>query len=139
MSFDLSTIADDLGDRLREVLPGFDVRNADLAAGTYTLDMLLTYEQLDISAEFDGSRLPTGWVGVDFQLTLAAPETDPEAGTARLSAALPAVCRALDGLDDLVWNRAIKARDNAGTFYNMPISLLAQYPEPDEEPDPQEG
>lgn len=129
MSFDLATVAAELEAHLIASLPGINVRDIDAAAPTTQLSVTLTYEQLNISAEFEGQRLAANYVAVNFNLVLAAPEADPSKGTRTATAKLPDVCRALDASDQIMWSRADKGRDSSGTFYSIPVTLFAHYSE----------
>lgn len=132
MSYEIATVAPALEATLKEALPGWSVSNIDLGPRTNTLNIGLTYEQLDVSSEFAGQRLAAGWLAVTFNLVLSAPEQDPAKATARVFANLPDLIDVLDALDDLVWTTASKARDAAGTFYTVPMTVFARTNTPDE-------
>lgn len=127
---------------LTAVLPtDWSIRDAEADTG-HSLDVVLYYEQGDLVTTINGGAVPPGHVGVEYTLTLTAPETDPQKGTGRVTNAAMDLLPALDTLSDLYWDRAEKVRLNTGeTAYRLPVVHLSTYtptptPEPDPEPDP---
>ncbi len=128
-----------LTDSLRAVLPtGWKVVDAE-AGASKSLGTVLYYEQMDVSNEMNSVPLGPGFVGVDFMLTLTAPQSDPEKGTRMVTAALLELLPALDSLEDLYWGpTAEKARLETGeTSYRIPVTFISTYlsltPTPEEE------
>jgi len=132
--FALPTVADALEQRLAAAINvpyPFPIRDIDNGAKSNRTHAELTYEQTDVSAFFEGQRLADGWVAVNFELGLSAPEMDPEKGNETLFTLLPLLINALDDMDDIQWSTASKGRDSSGTFYKIPITLFATTKETD--------
>lgn len=110
---------------------------------TQSLGIVLYYEQGALVTTLNGGPVPSGYLGVEFTLTLAAPEADPEKGTKRVTRAITSLLPALDAMSSVYWDRAEKVRlDTGETTYRLTIVSLSRYrtptpnPEPDTEPDP---
>lgn len=138
----INTLTADLAAALKAALPAdWSIWDAEGPAG-HALGVVLYYEQGDLVTTINGGPVPPGCVGVEYTLTLTAPETDPEKGTATATAAAMDLLPALDGLSDLYWDRAQKMRLPTGeTAYRLAVVYLSTYratptPEPDPEPDP---
>lgn len=114
---------------LREALPtDWRIQDAE-AKVTKSLGVVLFYEQGNVSNEVSGTRMSPAHVGVDFTLTLTAPQTDPVKGTREVTSALLELLPALDALEDLYWGpTAEKIRLESGeTAYRIPITFLSRY------------
>lgn len=141
MSSDLAPVdrlTAELVEGLTAVLPtDWKLIDAESQAAT-ALQVVLFYEQGDLVTTLNGKPVPTGYVGVEYTLTLVAPEAEPQKGTARVSAAMLDLLPALDALDDLYWDRAGKMRLTTGeTAYRLEVVHLSQYttrPTPDPTP-----
>lgn len=128
-----TTRADKLIERLETVLgdalpEGWRVQDAE-GQTTTTLSMVLYYEQGNVRNEVPPANLPAGYLGVDFTLTVAAPEKDPVKGTRSATEGLLVVLPILDGLADIFWGpEAQKERLTTGeTVYRIPITFLSNY------------
>lgn len=118
-----------LTDALTAVLPAeWRVQDAE-AKVTKSLGVVLFYEQGNVSNEVSSVKMPAGYVGVDFMLTLAAPQVDPVKGTREVTSALLELLPALDSLADLYWGpTAEKIRLESGeTAYRIPTTFLSTY------------
>lgn len=130
-----------LVDTLTEALPtGWKLW--DVEAGTAeALGIVLYYEQGDLVTTINGGKVADGYVGVEYTLTLTAPEKEPVKGQDRLNAAVLEFLPVLDSLANLLWDRAEKIRLSTGeTAYRLAVVNLSSYlpnPEPDPEPDAQ--
>lgn len=124
----LNALAAGLVAELAAVVPAaWAIRDAE-ARTDRALGVVLYYEQGDIVTRINGGPVPVGFVGVEFSLTLAAPEEDPQLGTARVTTALLDLLPALDGVQLLFWDRADKFRTPTGeTCYRVPVVHLADY------------
>lgn len=128
----LDRLAEGLITSLAEVVPDdWSIRDAE-SQTTQALSVVLYYEQGNLVTTINGGPTPVGFVGVEFTLTLSAPEKDPEKGTARVTTALLSLLPALDDSALLFWDRADKFRTPTGeTCYRIPIVHLARYTTPD--------
>lgn len=118
-----------LTDALKAALPN-KWRIQDAEAGAFqSLGVVVYYEQGDLHTTVTNERLPAGFAGVDFMLTLTAPESDPTKGTRTVTAALLDLLPALDGIEDLYWGpTAEKVRLETGeTTYRIPSTLITHY------------
>lgn len=118
-----------LTDALETALPK-SWRIVDAEAGALvSLGIVVYYEQGDLHTQVQNERLAAGFAGVDFTLTLTAPEHEPVKGTRRVTAALLDFLPALDGIDDLFWGpTAEKVRlDTGETTYRIPVTLITHY------------
>ena len=117
-----------LVDTLTAVLPdGWSLRDAEAKTDS-ALGVVLYYEQGDLVTEINGGPVPIGYVGVEYTLTLTAPETDPQKGTATVTNAALKLLTALDGQPNLYWDRAVKVRLSTGeTCYRLAIVHLSTY------------
>lgn len=127
-----TTRADALIERLEAVLKAavpstWSVRDAE-AKVTKALGIVVFYEQGDISNEIAQKHLNPGYVGVDFTLTVTAPESEPVKGTRTATSALLTLLPALDAMPDLFWGpTATKIRLESGeTAYRLPITFLSR-------------
>lgn len=127
----LDIFAAELVGKLTSVLPAdWSIRDAEEKSDR-SIGIVLYYEQGDIVTDINNTPVPVGFVGVEYTLTLAAPETDPAAGTNRVTKALLELLPALDGLERLAWDRAEKVRLTSGeTCYRLPIVNLCRYANP---------
>lgn len=95
------------------------------------LGVVLYYEQGDIVTTINGGAIPVNHLGVEYSLTLAAPEEEPIKGTKTVTTALLELLPVLDASALLVWDRAEKFRTPTGeTCYRLPIVHLARYATP---------
>lgn len=136
----LDRLAAALVDELKASLPGgWKVRAAE-AKATTSLGVVLYWEQGDLVTTINGGPVPPGHVGVEYTLTLAAPEQDPEKGTTTVTNAVVSLLPALDAMSNLYWDRAEKVRlDTGETTYRLAVVNLSSFrttTEPDTEPDP---
>lgn len=124
----IDALAAGLVSDLTAVVPDdWSIRDAE-ARTDRALEVVLYYEQGDIVTKLNGGPVPVGFVGVEFSLTLAAPEVDPQAGTARVTTALLSLLPALDVAPLLFWDHADKFRTPTGeTCYRVPVVHLAKY------------
>lgn len=135
----LDRLAAALVKELTASLPGgWKVRAAEAKAVT-SLGIVLYWEQGDLVTTINGAPVPPGHVGVEYTLTLAAPEQDPEKGTTTVTNAVVSLLPALDAMSNLYWDRAEKVRlDTGETTYRLAVVNLSSYhttTEPDAEPD----
>lgn len=142
----LDRLAADLVTTLTAAVPtDWRIVDADEKPATYLVPVIY-YEQGDIVTTLGGA-LPAGWVGVEYTLTLAAPEHDPVKGTTTVTAALLHLLPALDALAYLVWEKAEKLRLTTGeTCYRIEVTNLTRLTDPTTitpatapEPTPQEA
>lgn len=124
----LDVLAAELVAGLRAAVPStWTVRDAEGQVST-SLGIVLWYEQGDLVTTINGRPTGPGNVGVEFTLTLAAPETDPEKGTATVTNAVVSLLSALDAMPNLYWDRAEKVRLNTGeTTYRVEVVHLCTY------------
>lgn len=113
---------------LEELLPDdFQVLDIEKAGDTFR-KLTATYEQGDITSQISGGELPRGVVGVEFVLTLIAPEKQGEAGVSRVSSAVMDLVFALDHMESIAWTTANRVRLSTGeSAYRLPITYLATY------------
>lgn len=99
------------------------------ASAANALGIVVYYEQGDLHTTVTNERLPAGFAGVDFSLTLTAPGDDPVKGTRTVTAALLDLLPALDRIEDLYWGpTAEKVRLETGeTTYRIPTTLITNY------------
>ncbi|APH44877.1 hypothetical protein BMW26_07840 [Microbacterium sp. 1.5R] len=107
--------------------------------GSKTSGVVLSYEQMDVSAKTDDQELPEGWVWVAFMLILSTPETDAVKGLRHATEELSTLLLILDASPDLKWGPdATRLRFEAGeSGYSIPIAFLATNTPPTPEPDPE--
>lgn len=123
----LATAGQQLRDNLRVAIPdlAIPIRDIDSGPAANQLVVEITCQQGDISAFADGKRLPHGWVAVDFEIGLTAPEKDLAKANVTLLQHLPILITALDAVDNVQWDRAARGADAGGAFYKIPITLFA--------------
>lgn len=126
----LDRLAADLVATLTAAVPDdWRIVDADAKPSAYLVPVIY-YEQGDIVTTLGGA-LPAGWVGVEYTLTLAAPEQDPITGTRTATGALLHLLPALDGLPYLVWDKAEKLRLTSGeTCYRIEVTNLTRLTDP---------
>jgi hypothetical protein len=127
----LDRLTAELVDTLTTALPAdWRIVDADATAQRY-LGVVVYYEQGDIVTTINGGPIPTGFVGVEYTLTLAAPEEDPQKGTTTVTDALLDLLPALDPLPYLAWDKASKLRLTTGeTCYRLDVVNLTRYTTP---------
>ncbi|CAI9386086.1 hypothetical protein [Microbacterium sp. T2.11-28] len=132
-SYALATVGQQLGENLRVAIPDLAIPIRDIDSGPVMNKLVveITYQQGDVSAFFDGQRLAPGWVAVDFELGLTAPEQDLTKANETLLQHLPALISALDAVDNIQWDRAARGVDGGGAFYKLPITIFATTKETD--------
>lgn len=116
---------------LTAALPGdWRIRDVDDQAAR-ALGVALYYEQGDIVTTINGAAVPTNYVGVEFTLTLAAPEEDPVKGRVRATRALLELLPALDGMPLLAWDKATRLVLTSGeNAYRLEVVHLSRYTPP---------
>lgn len=127
-----TALADALIERLETVLRAalptdWRIQDAE-AKSDKALSTVVYYEQGDISNEVAQQHLNPGYVGVDFTLTVVAPESEPVKGTRTATSALLTLLPFLDAMPDLFWGPvASKIRLESGeTAYRLPITFLSR-------------
>ncbi|KQQ65194.1 hypothetical protein [Microbacterium sp. Leaf320] len=138
----LGTLAADLVAALTAALPTeWRIQPAEEGM-TESLATVLLYEQGDIVTSINGGPVPPGHVGVEFTLTIAAPELEPVKGIVTATDAVIPLLVALDGLDSVYWDSATKGIFATGeTIYRLEVVSLSRFtnrttnPEPDTMPD----
>lgn len=135
MSSDLATVAADLADYLVANCPtGWII--ADSEKLRKTTKTALSYEQGDLTIDVIGQDLPTGFIGVEFLLTLSTPETDATKGLPRVTEAMGHLFAALDMTDQIRHANAERVRlDTGESAYRLPIAVLAAYNIPTSQPE----
>lgn len=140
----LDALTADLVGSLTAAIPAaWVVRDAEARADRSNA-VVLYYEQGDVVTTINGGPIPRGFVGVEYTLTLAAPEEEPTKGRVRVTEALMALLPILDTMPRLAWDTATKVRLQTGeTCYRLEVVNLSRYithttptTEPDPEPDP---
>lgn len=136
----LDALTEELVASLTAVLPDdWSIRDAEDKTER-SLKVVLYYEQGDIVTTINGGPVPVNHVGVDYTLTLAAPEEDPTKGRARVTKELLHLLPILDLMPFLAWDTASKIRFPSGeTCYRLDVVHLSRYanPTPTTEPDPE--
>ena len=124
----LDRLTAELVESLQAVLPSaWTIRSAE-AKPERALGVILYHELGDLVNETGGRALPLGVLGATVTLTLVAPETDPEKGSARIGEAILALLPALDRIRTLYWDRAEKMRLPSGeTAYRLEVIHLTRY------------
>lgn len=134
----LDALTEELVTSLTAVLPTeWSLRDAEDKAER-SLSVVLYYEQGDVVTTINGGPVPVNHVGVEYTLTLAAPEEDPTQGRARVTTELLHLLPALDLMPLLAWDTATKIRLATGeTCYRLEVVHLSRYanPTPTTEPD----
>jgi hypothetical protein len=128
---------------LEAVLPAdWKVIDADEQSAR-ALGVVLYYEQGDVVTTINGGPIALNHVGVEYTLTLAAPEEDPAKGRVRVTQALLDLLPALDAMPLLAWDTASRVVLTTGeNCYRLNVVHLCRYAnptsitEPDPEPDP---
>ena len=137
----LDALTGALVDDLRAVLPdGWKVRDA-AEQHARALGVVLYYEQGDIITTIGNTPVPVNHIGVEYTLTLAAPEEDPLKGRQRVTSALLHLLPALDAMPFLVWDSAERIILNTGeNCYRLGTVHLSRYatttPTTDPAPEP---
>jgi hypothetical protein len=133
----LDVLTAELVESLTAVLPAeWSIRDAEDKTDR-SLSVVLYYEQGDIVTTINGGPIPRHFVGVEYTLTLAAPEEDPAKGRARVTGELLHLLPVLDLMPTLAWDTASKVRLTTGeTCYRLEVVHLSRYIKPHTYPGP---
>lgn len=126
----LTKVQEELTERLTSVLPAWTLR--DMTEGlTSRTGVVLYLEQGDFTTKPNGDDIPPGFVGCEFDLTVAARYKDPVKGKREATEAAATLCTILDSLRDVYWTTGRRGILTTGEpCYLFPIVALARYTNP---------